>query len=196
MLSEGASGLRHLRWTREILASLEAYAAGEGLIEQVEREALREEAARLRELVQKLSGAVKAYRDFLERTRVGLRGKQRVARFAYDEARRRAEAWAKTSMANAPELSAAIELSAARLDASKDALARIDAETRRPLKAALRAVITEVRAALEAMNARLSASFPVDLLGSLYPPLAQGGTIVAHDEDEDEDDDASARSSD
>jgi hypothetical protein len=194
MLSEGASGLRHLRWTREILASLEAYAAGLGILEQAEREALGEEAARLRELVQKLSGAVKAYRDFLERTRVRFRGSLRAARFAYDEARRRAEEGTSTVAADASGIAAALELSAARLEESKDALAQIEAETRRPLKAALRAAVTEVRASIEAMNARLLARFPADLVDSLYPPLAEGGTIVA--DEADDDDDASARSSD
>jgi flagellar biosynthesis/type III secretory pathway protein FliH len=177
MLSESASGLRHLRWAREILASLEAHAEGEGLLGHAEREALREEAARLREQVERLSGAVKPYRDFLERTRVRLRGNQRAARFACDEAQRRAD-------------EAAREQAAARLTAHDNALAQMEAGQRRSLKIALRAAITEIRAELEAMNARLEARLSSRLVESLYPPLTRARTIVA--DAPDDDDDASA----
>jgi len=166
MLSEAASGLRHLRWAREILASLEAHARGEGLLDADARGALDEEATRLRELVQKLSGAVKPYRDFLERTRVHFRASTRAALFA---AKRGQEA--------------------ARLAEVEEAFARMEAEQRLPLKAALREVIAELRAWLPAMNDRIRARVPdaESLLDSIYPPLATGGERVADVQDDDDD---------
>jgi hypothetical protein len=168
MLSEAASGLRHLRWAREIQASLEAHARGEGLLQAEAREALGEEAARLRELVQKLSGAVKPYRDFLERTRVHFRASQRAARFA-------------VLSGHEPE--------AARLEEVEEAFARMEREQRLPLKAALREVIAELRAWLLAMNERIRSRIPdaEGLLESLYPPLAGAGERVADVEDNDDD---------
>jgi hypothetical protein len=168
MLSEAASGLRHLRWAREILASLEAHARGEGLLPAPAREALSEEAARLRELVQKLSGAVKPYRDFLERTRVCFRASRRAARFAVEQGH---------------------ELEAARLEEVEEAFARMEAEQRGPLKTALREVIDELRAWLPAMNDRIRPLIPEGdkLLDSIYPPLASAGERVADAPDNDDD---------
>ena len=168
MLSEAASGLRHLRWAREIQASLEAHARGEGLLEAPACEALEEEAARLRELVQKLSGAVKPYRDFLERTRVHFRASRRAARFAAARGH---------------------EVEAARLEEIEEAFERMEADQRRPLKAALRAVIAELRAWLPAMNDRIRSAIPDadGLLDSIYPPLACAGERVADVEDNDDD---------
>ena len=90
-LSRGASGLRHLRWSREILATLEAHYEHNPRLAQPEREVLLAEALKLRGLVSALSAAVKPYRDFLERRRVQFRGMQRVGRFLCDEARAHAE---------------------------------------------------------------------------------------------------------
>lgn len=167
-LSEAASGLRHLRWAREILASLEAHAAGEGLLDAASRELLNDEATGLRELVQKLSGAVKPYRDFLERTRVHFRASLRAAAFAAERREPR---------------------SAARLADREAAFARMEAEQRLPLKAALRGVIAELRAHLAAMNDRLRARVPgaERLLDSIYPELARGGDRVADIDDNDDD---------
>lgn len=168
MLSEEASGLRHLRWAREIQASLEAHARGEGLLEADARKILGEEAAKLGELVSRLSGAVKPYRDFLERARVHFRASRRAARFA---------------------VGAGHEPDAARLDEIEEAFARMEREQRLPLKAALRAVIAELRAWLVAMNERIRARLPdaESLLDGIYPPLACGGAYVADVEDDDDD---------
>lgn len=90
-LSRGASGLRHLRWSREILATLEAHYEHNPRLAQPEREVVLDEAIKLRALVNALSAAVKPYRDFLERRRVQFRGMQRVGRFLCEEARAHAE---------------------------------------------------------------------------------------------------------
>jgi hypothetical protein len=90
-LSRRASGLRHLRWSREILATLEAHYEHNPRLTQPEREVVLDEAIKLRALVEALSAAVKPYRDFLERRRVQFRGMQRVGRFLCDGARARAE---------------------------------------------------------------------------------------------------------
>lgn len=90
-LSRSASGLRHLRWAREILASLEAHYEHNPRLAQRDREAVLSEAVKLRAQVNSLSAAVKPYRDFLERRRVQFRGMQRVGRFLCDTARAHAE---------------------------------------------------------------------------------------------------------
>ena len=90
-LSRSASGLRHLRWAREILATLEAHYEHNPKLTLLEREAVLAEAVKLRAVVTALSAAVKPYRDFLERRRVQFRGMQRVGRFLCESARARAE---------------------------------------------------------------------------------------------------------
>src|SRR4051812_22037124 len=90
-LSRSASGLRHLRWAREILATLEAHYEHNPRLGQRDRDAVLDEAVKLRTLVTGLSAAVKPYRDFLERRRVQSRGMQRVGRFLCLAARVRAE---------------------------------------------------------------------------------------------------------
>ncbi len=90
-LARSASGLRHLRWAREILATLEAHYEHNARLTQPERELLLDESIKLRGLVTILSNAVKPYRDFLERRRVQFRGMQRVGSFLCEDARARAE---------------------------------------------------------------------------------------------------------
>lgn len=90
-LSRSASGLRHLRWAREILATLEAHYEHNPRLSQPDREVVLEEAVNLRTLVTALSSAVKPYRDFLERRRVQFRGMQRVGIHLCAEARAHAE---------------------------------------------------------------------------------------------------------
>src|SRR5262245_13379116 len=87
-LSRSASGLRHLRWGREILGTLKAHLEKNPTLSEAEQDALRAEIAALSGFVDGLSGAVKPYRDFLERTRTGFRGVQRVAAYLGDEAMR------------------------------------------------------------------------------------------------------------
>jgi hypothetical protein len=90
-LSRTASGLRHLRWAREILATLEAHYEHNPKLAQRDRDAVLDEAVKLRTLVNSLSAAVKPYRDFLERRRIQFRGMQRVGRYLCSAARVRAE---------------------------------------------------------------------------------------------------------
>lgn len=77
-LSPSASGLRHLRWSREILASLEAHYEHNPLLTTPDRDLILEEAMKMRSVIIALSGAVKPYRDFLERRRTQFRGMLRV----------------------------------------------------------------------------------------------------------------------
>lgn len=90
-LSPGASGLRHLRWSREVLASLEAHYEHNPLLVTAERDLVLDAAVKLRALVVALSGAVKPYRDFLERRRTSFRGMLRVGVHLCVTARARAE---------------------------------------------------------------------------------------------------------
>lgn len=90
-LSPSASGLRHLRWSREILASLEAHYEHNPLLATPERDLVLDEAVKLRALVVALSAAVKPYRDFLERRRTQFRGMLRVGVHLCVTARARAE---------------------------------------------------------------------------------------------------------
>jgi len=84
-LDRGASGLRHLRWAREIYATLAAHVEATELGAS-RKTALEKELVRLDARIQSLSAAVKAYRDFLERERVRYRGLVRAALFACAEA--------------------------------------------------------------------------------------------------------------
>lgn len=90
-LLPSASGLRHLRWAREILGSLEAHYEHNPLLATPERDLVLEEAVKLRALVVALSAAVKPYRDFLESRRTQFRGMLRVGVHLCVSARARAE---------------------------------------------------------------------------------------------------------
>lgn len=168
-LSAEASGLRHLRWAREVLASLEAHAAHNPRLSAAEREAVRAEADALREAVDALSGAVKPYRDFLEQTRVLHRGRARVGAFLCADAAGGDE--------SARALSAAFEAERAEMEAS----------ARRPLREALAAAKGRLQAGLAGMEERLEARVSAAFVESLYPPLASGGACVADDDDPDDD---------
>src|SRR5262245_16265633 len=85
-LSEDASGLRHLRWAREVLATLHAHFEHNPRLGQAERDLVLQEAVELRAEINRLSAAVKAYRDFLERERTGFRGMLRVGDFLAESA--------------------------------------------------------------------------------------------------------------
>jgi len=174
-LVESASGLRHLRWAREILGTLEMHHEHDGRLTPVERDAVLTEIVELRAVINALSAAVKTYRDFLERERTRSRGMIRVARYLEQTARgvdERAEA-------------------EAILAGFTEVFAAVDARERAPRKRSLREGIERTRAALAAMDTRLGVRFPASFLDSLYPALARGGTVVA--DDGDEDDDAAAR---
>ena len=177
-LDRGASGLRHLRWAREVLASLEAHYEHDPLLAQEERELVLKEALELRASIATLSGAVKPYRDFLERRRTQLRGMLRVGAYlkaaaTTDEHRGDAEAIA---------------------EGFDEAFAHMEARERAPLKAAVRAGVEELHRRLAAMDGRLVQRLPPAFVESLYPALTRGGTIVV--DVGDGDDDAAAAASD
>lgn len=87
-LIRSASGFRHLRWLREIVATLEAHLELNDGLTEGQNEALSREIPLLRARIETLAGAVKPYRDFLEGEHVKLRAKQRVARWLVEEAGR------------------------------------------------------------------------------------------------------------
>lgn len=78
-LRPDASGLRHLRWAREILGALEAHLE-HGELDERGRVAVAVAAAELGRAIDLLSAAVKLYRDFLERRRSKFRGAVRAGR--------------------------------------------------------------------------------------------------------------------
>src|SRR5262245_34771132 len=80
-LRRSSSGLRHLRWAREVRPALEAHAAENGSLSERERDLLGAAIAELGRLVAALSVAVKPYRDFLERERVKGRGRRRLGAY-------------------------------------------------------------------------------------------------------------------
>jgi hypothetical protein len=166
-----ASGLRHLRWAREILGALEAHYEHDPRLIPADRDRVLDEAVQLRTLVSELSAAVKAYRDFLERERTRFRGMLRVGRYLALSAKDdddRAEA----------------EAIASGFD---EAFAAMEARERLPRKQAVRDAVARLRAGLDAMDARLLAALPRAFVESLYPALAAGGAIVADAGDGDDD---------
>ena len=78
-LDARASGLRHLRWAREALGSLEGHRLEVGPPVQL-REQLDKACDSLAPAIDALSDTVKAYRDFLERVRTRVRGRVRAGR--------------------------------------------------------------------------------------------------------------------
>ncbi|WP_437591918.1 hypothetical protein [Sorangium sp. So ce1000] len=176
-LSRGASGLRHLRWAREVLATLEAHVEHNPALSGADREALRGEASALSAGVQALSGAVKPYRDFLERTRVRYRGRVRVAEY----------------LARESDAGDAVDGARARLEEAQAELAAMEATQRQPLKAALSAEIDRLREAMARMDTHLEGRLSGEFVESLYPPLTDGATRVADDGDPDDDATASPR---
>ncbi len=168
---ESASGLRHLRWAREILATLEMHHEHDPRLTTAERDVVLAETVELRLLVTLLSGAVKPYRDFLERERTRFRGLLRVGRYLEETARgveERAEA------------------DAIRMG-FEEAFAAVEARETLPRKRALREAIRALRAGLVTMDERLRVALPPAFVESLYPALAAGRTRVADVGDEDDD---------
>jgi hypothetical protein len=170
-LSLDASGLRHLRWAREILGSLAAHYEHNPKLAQAERDLLLEEAVKLRALVNGLSAAVKAYRDFLERERTGFRGMLRVAEYLITDARGGDEK---------------AEAEAVR-EGLEEAFAAMEAKERAPRKAGVREAVAELREGLDEMDARLRGRVPVAVRDSLYPRLTEDRSRVLDDGDGDDD---------
>jgi uncharacterized protein YhaN len=171
-LARNASGLRHLRWSREIYATLAAHVEHSDLASE-HRTALKKELVRLDKQIQNLSAAVKAYRDFLERERVKYRGALRAAHLADDVVR-----------ISAPDRVNAqiVQILAAETTFQREALPR-----QRAHKSNLEMAIAEMRAHLEEMDIRIGTLLSEKFLTSLYPPLITDRSRVADDPDDDDD---------
>jgi uncharacterized protein YPO0396 len=159
-LARSASGLRHLRWAREVLGTLAALASHEARFTEAQLAALRAEVSRVSELVAALSAAVKPYRDFLERTRTLARGKVRAAEIVGDAGAREA---ALREMADRTE------------------------PARQALHAALSAAIDATRDGLREVDERLAATLGHEVVVSLYPNLTPDASRVLDDGDPDDD---------
>lgn len=170
-LSPTASGLRHLRWAREVLGTLEAHYEHDPRLATAGRDLVLSEAVKLRALVNELSAAVKAYRDFLERERTRFRGMLRVGAYLVKSARGEEEAGEAEAIASG----------------MKEAFAALEARERAPRKRAVRDAVSELSAGLAAMDARLGASLPRAFVESLYPDLTEDASRVADIEDDDDD---------
>jgi len=170
-LAAESSGLRHLRWGREILGALEMHFEHNPRLQPAQRDAVLEETVTIRQQVNVLSAAVKPYRDFLERERTRFRGMLRVGAHLVETARGHDEA------SEAEDILAGFEAAFAAMEAREVA----------PRRQALREAVASLRAALGEMDARLAAHVSPTFVESLYPELAAGGTMVADVGDPDDD---------
>src|SRR5688572_30299383 len=123
-----ASGLRHLRWAREILGALEGHLA-HGRLDAGERAAVERASEAWRTAIGTLSAAVKSYRDFLERRRTQLTGARRAGHYWQID---RAAALADLDARERAPLKAAVRhaveaLHAAESELAADLGARFDA---------------------------------------------------------------------
>jgi hypothetical protein len=170
-LVESASGLRHLRWAREILGALEVHYEHDARLAQDQRDAVLSETVELRATITDLSQHVKAYRDFMERERTRFRGMLRVGAYltatAHDAEQR----------ADASAVQAGFE----------EAFASMERREQAPRKQELREAIGRLREALVEMDARLANSLSDAFVESLYPPLVPLRTHVADLADDDDD---------
>jgi len=171
-IARGASGLRHLRWVREVYATIAAHVEHSDLLNE-HRTALKKELVRLDKQIQHLSSAVKAYRDFLERERVKHRGALRAAHLVDDVVRA-----AASDRVNAQ----AQQIAAATTAFQREALPK-----QRALKANLELGIAEMRAHLEEMDVRIASITSEKFVASLYPPLVADRSRVADEPDDDDD---------
>jgi len=171
-LARGASGLRHLRWAREIYATLAAHVEHSDLLHE-HKTALKKELVRLDKQIQNLSAAVKPYRDFLERERVKYRGAIRAAQLVDDSLR-----------TSAPDQVQAqrVQILDAEVTFQKEALPK-----QRSLKANLEMAVAEMRAHLEEMDMRVASLTSENFLRNLYPPLIMNRSRVADEPDDDDD---------
>lgn len=171
-LARGASGLRHLRWAREVLGTLRGLSAFEAHFTDVQRRALRAEVESVAALVSALSGAVKPYRDFLERSRTLARGRVRAAELAC----------AMGDGFGVPQG----EARRARIDA-KDALAAVIEPERLRLHGELARAIDAVHSGLQATEERLAIAFSGAFARGVFPPLCEDGSRVLDEGDPDDD---------
>ncbi|MEZ4308602.1 MAG: hypothetical protein R3F14_11210 [Polyangiaceae bacterium] len=179
-LSREASGLRHLRWAREVLGTLTAYLALEEHLSAEQRAAIEEEVDRTAALVSALSAAVKPYRDFLERTRTLARGKLRAAEYLV--ASGGSPGSGGSGLASPPGPNEAAVL---RAEAEAE-MAAVEDERRR-LHASLERAIDATREGLLSMNRRLERMLSPAFVVGLYPGLTGDGSRVKDDGDPDDD---------
>ncbi len=171
LLAREASGLRHLRWAREVVGTLAAHFEHHPNLDDAARAFVLEESVQLRAAVERLSMRVKPYRDFLERKRTPMRGMVRVGRFLVAEAKS-AEEKADAS---------------AVCDGFEEAFANFDAREREPLRREVTRAIDELRAHLEAMDRRVETRLGSAFLESLYPELDPTRSFIVDDGDPDDD---------
>jgi hypothetical protein len=171
-LARGSSGLRHLRWAREVYATIAAHVEHSDLVSE-HRTALKKELVRLDKQIQNLSSTVKAYRDFLERERVKHRGALRAAHLVDD---------AVHTSASDRALAQTMQLAAAETAFQREALTK-----QRTLKSHLEVAIAEMRAHLEEMDIRVATFTSEKFLSNLYPALIMDRSRVADDPDDDDD---------
>ena len=167
-LTRGASGLRHLRWAREIYGTLAAHVE-QGVPGAGKKAALEKELVRLDASIQELSGAVKAYRDFLERERVKYRGAIRAAEYA------------------SPLAGGYTQADLERIDKAKRTMEREALPRQRTLHAALELAIADLRAHLCEMDTRIGGLMNEPFVDNLYPPLTKDRSRVADEGDDDDD---------
>lgn len=173
ILGRSASGLRHLRWAREVVGTLEGLAAHPEHLTSLQKAAVSAEVAHVKSLVTTLSSAVKTYRDFLERTRTHSRGKLRAAELL---------------ASGAPGLAVLDPPAATRLvEAARAEMNGITEPQRRALHTSLARAIDELRTGLVAMNERLGGCFSPEVVAAMYPPLTADNTRVHDDGDPDDD---------
>ena len=94
-LSRSSSGVRHLRWGREILATMRAQDAVNARLPEAQKTVLQGEITKVAARVDTLAKAVGPYRDFIDSAHVDVRAKQRVANYLCDEAQRDADSGLK-----------------------------------------------------------------------------------------------------
>lgn len=90
-LSRRASGVRHLRWGREVLATAKAHLEVNDKLSEGQRAALSAETDGLGQRVTALEAAVGPYRAFVDGAHVQIRASKRVANFLCDEVWREAD---------------------------------------------------------------------------------------------------------
>jgi hypothetical protein len=163
MLSEAASGLRHLRFAREVAASLRALALhGEALGLDASVRALTSTLGEsLERAVASAREHVKVYRDFKERERVEARALSRL----------------RPALAQAGERERALRL--AEREASLEARLRT-------LRRALTEAKSELRVELCRVLDELARRAP-ELVPLVAPPLARGRMAVLDEVDPDDD---------
>lgn len=90
-LTRNASGQKHLRWLREIIATIKAHQQHDYLLTDAQRKALGAELKLLEPLAATLDKAVAPYREFVENAHVEVRARQRVGDYLCDEGQREAD---------------------------------------------------------------------------------------------------------